>query len=60
LQTFTIQLAGPGSYLATESATKRGGYSAIIQSVMVTSEGGQMLVEETIKLINDIFILAKK
>jgi hypothetical protein len=60
LQTFTIQLAGPGSYLATESATKRGGYSAIIQSVMVTSEGGQMLVEETLKLINDVFIVAKK
>jgi len=55
LQTFVIQLAGPGSYLATENATKGGGYSAIIQSVMVTPEGGQMLVENTLKLINDMF-----
>jgi len=55
LQTFIIQLAGPGSYLATENATKGGGYSAIIQSVMVTPEGGQILVERTLKLINEMF-----
>ena len=60
LQTFTIQLAGPGSYLATANATKGGGYSAVIQSVMVNPEGGQILVERTLKLINDMFPVAKK
>jgi hypothetical protein len=56
LQTFTIQLAGPGgSYLATENATRHGGYGAIIQSCQVTPEGGQILVEHTLKLINDMF-----
>jgi hypothetical protein len=61
LQTFTIQLAGPGgSYLATENATMHGGYGAIIQSCKVTPEGGQILVEHTLKLINDMFNMAKK
>jgi hypothetical protein len=56
LQTFTIQLAGPGdSYLATENATKHGGYGAILQSCVVSPEGGQILVEHTLKLINDMF-----
>jgi len=60
LQTFTIQLAGPGgSYLATENATRHGGYGAIIQSCTVTPEGGQILVERTIKLINDMFTETK-
>jgi len=60
LQTFTIQLAGPGgSYLATENATSHGSYGAIIQSCTVTPEGGQILVEHTIRLINDMFIKTK-
>lgn len=61
LQTFTIQLAGPGgSYLATENATRHGSYSAIIQSCTVTPESGQILVEHTLKLINDLFAETKK
>ena len=56
LQTFTIQLAGPDdSYLATENATRHGGYGAILQSCKVSPEGGQILVEHTLKLINDMF-----
>lgn len=61
LQTFTIQLAGTGgSYLATENATNHGGYGAIIQSCTVTPEGGQILVEHTLKLINDMFTVPVK
>lgn len=60
LQTFTIQLAGPGgSYLATENATRHGGYGANIQSCTVTPEGGQILAERTIKLINNMFTKTK-
>jgi len=56
LQTFVIQLAGGSQgYLPTEKATNGGGYSAIIQSVMVGPEGGHILVEHTINLINDMF-----
>ena len=55
LQTFVIQLAGPGSYLPTEKAVKGGSYSAGIQSNLVGPEGGQILVDRTVKLINDMF-----
>ena len=60
LQTFVVQLAsGSQGYLPTELAAKGGGYSAVIQSVMVGPEGGKILVERTINLINEMFKLAK-
>jgi len=52
LQTFVVQLSGPGSYLATEEAEAGGGYSAIVNSCQVGPEGGDFLVEETLKAIN--------
>ena len=52
LQTFVIQLTGPGSYLATGEAEAGGGYSAIINSCQVGPKGGDFLVEETVKAIN--------
>ena len=55
LQTFTIQLAGPGTYLATQNASDHGGYGAIIQSCVVGPEGGQILVDRTVELINEMF-----
>ena len=56
LQTFVIQLAaGAGSYLPTEKAVKGGGYSAVIQSDIVGPEGGQILVDRTVELINSMW-----
>jgi hypothetical protein len=55
LQTFVIQLAGPGTYLPTEKAVKGGSYSAIIESFNVGPEGGQMLVDRTVDLINSMW-----
>jgi hypothetical protein len=55
MQTFVIQLAGAGTYLPTEKAFKAGGYSAVIQSILVGPEGGQILVDQTVKIINDLF-----
>jgi hypothetical protein len=52
LQTFVIQLAGPGSYLASERAVQGGGYSAIVQSNAVSPAAGQILVDRTIDRIN--------
>jgi hypothetical protein len=49
IQTFVIQLAGPGTYLPTERAVRHGGYGAVIQSSQIGPEGGQVLVEETVK-----------
>jgi hypothetical protein len=55
LQTFLIQLAGPGSYLPTARAAAGGGYSAIPESNLVGPEGGQALVDQTVKLVNSLW-----
>jgi hypothetical protein len=55
LQTFIIQLAGPGSYLPTARAVKGGGYSAIVESNLVGPEGGQVLTERTVELLNALW-----
>ena len=56
-QTFVIQLVGGGPccYLPTERAVRGGGYSAIVQSNLISPKGGQMLVEETVKCINGLW-----
>ena len=55
LQTFVIQLAGPGTYLPTSKAVMGGGYSAVCQSNAVGPEGGQLLVEHTLALIDELW-----
>ena len=55
LHTFVIQLAGPGTYVATPEAIAGGGYSAIVQSNEVGSEGGQVLVDETVAAVNTLW-----
>jgi len=55
LQTFVIELVGPGSYLPTEKAVRGGSYSAIAPSNLVGPEGGQMLVDRTVELINSLW-----
>ncbi|MCE6990153.1 hypothetical protein [Dyadobacter sp. CY323] len=55
LQTFVVQLAGPGTYLPTEKAIAGGGYSAVCQSNVVGAEGGQMLVDRTVALIDGMW-----
>lgn len=44
-----------GTYLPSERAKKGGGYGAVIQSNIVGPEGGQILVEETLKMIDKVF-----
>lgn len=54
-QTFVIQLAcGSCGYLATERAVWGGGYSASIYCNIVSAQGGQQLVDETVKILNEI------
>lgn len=55
LQTFVIQLAGPGSYVPTMRAAQGGGYSAIVESNLVGPEGGQVLADRTVELINSLW-----
>ncbi len=55
VQTFIIQLAGSGGYLPTERAVRGGGYGAVIQSSRVGPEGGQVLVNRTVELIQTLW-----
>jgi hypothetical protein len=55
VQTFLIQLTGSGGYLPTPRAVAGGSYSAIIQSSRVGPEGGQVLVDETVKAFNELW-----
>ena len=55
-QTFIVQLCcGCGAYLPTEKAEKAGHYSAYISSGYVGHEGGDLLVRESIKEINEMW-----
>lgn len=55
LHTFIIQLAGPGTYVPTPFAEAGGGYSAIVQSNTVGSEGGQALVDQTVAVLKELW-----
>lgn len=55
LQTFVVQLAGPGTYVPTERAAAGGGYSAIVESNNVGAEGGQVLTERTIEALDRLW-----
>ncbi|MCC6509041.1 MAG: hypothetical protein IT423_08035 [Pirellulaceae bacterium] len=55
LQTFVIQLAGPGSYLPSERAVRGGSYSAIVESSQVGPDGGQVLVDKTIEYLTSLW-----
>jgi hypothetical protein len=55
-QTFVIELTGGwGRYLPTPRAVAGGGYSAVVQSGMVGPEGGQVLVDRTVEMINELW-----
>ncbi len=54
-QTFIVQMSGFGSYLPTERAQAAGHYSAIPQSNIIGPEGGQMLVDKTVEIINELW-----
>ena len=55
LQTFVIQLSGPGSYIPSARAAAGGGYSAIVESNEVGPEGGQVLTDRTIEALNELW-----
>lgn len=59
VQTFVIQLVGPGTYLPTERAVRGGHYSAIVHSSHVGPKGGQVLVDRTVELINSMWEKSK-
>jgi hypothetical protein len=55
VQTFIVQLVGPGTYLPTEKAIRGGHYSAVVHSSLVGPEGGNVLVDRTVNIINSLW-----
>lgn len=59
IQTFVVQLAGggryTGTYLPTARAEAGGSYSAGVYCNEVGSDGGQVLVEETLRALERLF-----
>jgi len=58
-QTFVIQLAGTpgadgGTYLATERGAQNKGYSACLFCNLVSPQGGQELVDETVGVLEEL------
>lgn len=59
VQTFVVQLVGPGTYVPTERAVAGGHYSAIVHSSLVGPKGGQVLVDRTVGLIDALWRKSK-
>jgi hypothetical protein len=57
VQTFLVQLAGPGTYLPTYRSIAGGGYGAAPASTLIGPEGGEELVDNTLKLIQSVWKL---
>lgn len=55
LQTFVVQLAGSGTYLATERAAAGCSYGAVPASCQVSPEGGQVIVDAAVETIKGQF-----
>jgi hypothetical protein len=54
-QTFVVQLVGRGAYLPTARAVAGGGYSAVVHSSLVGPEGGRVLVDRTVEMVNSLW-----
>ncbi len=54
-QTLLVQLAGRGWYLPTQRAIEGGGYGATPEVSLVGPEGGAILVEETLRVIGELW-----
>ncbi len=55
IQTFVVQLAGPGSYLPSARAMESGGYGATSGSREVGPEGGEKLVEWSVDVLKALW-----
>jgi hypothetical protein len=55
IQTFVVQLAGAGTYVAPERSVAGGAYGAEAASNEVGPQGGQELVERTLELIEALW-----
>jgi hypothetical protein len=55
IQTFLVQLAGPGSYMPSERSTAGGGYGSVPASNRFGPDAGWRIVERTVAEIDGLF-----
>ncbi|MDD3696072.1 MAG: hypothetical protein PHG44_08915 [Lentisphaeria bacterium] len=55
MQTFIVQLAGPGSYLPTSRSIAGGAYGAVPASTLSGVEGAKFIVDWSVKHINEFW-----
>ncbi len=60
VQTFLVQLAGPGTYVPSRRSMAGGGYGSIPASNPVSAEGGWKLAERTVAVIGQLWPAAEK
>ena len=55
VQTFLVQLAGPGTYVPSPRSTTGGGYGSVPASNPFGPDAGQLLAEKTVEVIDRLF-----
>ncbi len=60
VQTFLVQLAGPGSYVPTARSIDGGAYGAVPASTEIGAEGGQALVEWSVGILEELWAPADR
>lgn len=55
IQTFLVELAGAGTYVPSLRSTQGGGYGSVPASNRIGPEGGQVLADETVRLIRSLW-----
>jgi hypothetical protein len=55
IQTFLVQLTGEATYVPTPRSVKAGGYGSMPANNPIGSEGGQLLAERTLSIIQNLW-----
>lgn len=55
VQTFLVQLAGPGTYVPSPRSVAGGGYGSVPASNPVGPEGGKLLADTTVEMIESLW-----
>lgn len=55
VQTFIVQIAGPGTYVPSRRSVAGGGYGSIPASNPVGPEGGRKLAQRTVKMMESLW-----
>ena len=55
VQTFVIQLTGSAGYLPSQRTMRGGGYGVVVPSSRVGPAGGQVLVDQAVEAIRELW-----